>query len=131
MLQTEQRKDKNMPYQTGSWETVYWEWIEAFCKFGFDDGDGMVMTHRVVEAIEELGYKAVSNTWGCHNEVISQVYTTGPGEEDYKETNYWGNANGYMVEDYTVGYDDPRLHLPKDIIDHLNKTFGTCSEWPG
>ena len=38
-----------MPY-----EHIYWEWEDAFDKFGFEDGDGLVMTHKVAEFIDSL-----------------------------------------------------------------------------
>ena len=34
---------------------TYWTWEEAFDKFGFNDGDGLVMTYEVADFIGELG----------------------------------------------------------------------------
>ena len=30
-----------------------WSWEEAFDKFGFNDGDGLVMTNRVVQVLRD------------------------------------------------------------------------------
>jgi hypothetical protein len=33
-----------------------WSWDEAFNKFGFGDGDGLVMTNQVADALRAAGY---------------------------------------------------------------------------
>ena len=35
---------------------VYWEWEEAFNKFGFDDGDGPNFTRIVADLLYNLGW---------------------------------------------------------------------------
>lgn len=34
-----------------------WSWEEAFDKFGFGDGDDLVMTEKVAEALRKNGYE--------------------------------------------------------------------------
>lgn len=83
----------------------YWQWEEAFDKFGFGDGDGLVMTHRVVSALETAGYAVVSEPWGIHNVVITSIKRKG------KEL---------IPAGVNLGYDDPRHYLPKSIVQLLD-----------
>ena len=85
-----------------------WKWEEAFEKFGFDDGDGMVMTDTVVEALETAGYTVKSEAWGLHNVIITSIKCKGRERIPAK-------AN--------VGYDDPRKYLPKAVIKVLDAAF--------
>ncbi len=47
--------------------TLHWDWIEAFEKFGFGDGDGQVETWQVETALVEAGYEVRVEQWGWHN----------------------------------------------------------------
>ena len=53
---------------------TYWTWEEAFDKFGFNDGDGLVMTYEVADFIGELGYEVEANGWGMHNTIITKLF---------------------------------------------------------
>lgn len=37
--------------------TITWSWTEAFDKFGFDDGDGLVMTWHVADVLNAAGFQ--------------------------------------------------------------------------
>ena len=86
---------------------INWGWEEAFDKFGFGDGDAMIMTHHVERAIEGLGYTVWSDSWGCHNTIITHLSKDG---EDF-------------LKDVRVGYDDPRMYLPDDLVEALDEIF--------
>ncbi len=95
----------------GNTDDPYWEWEEAFDKFGFGDGDGVVQTWRVADALEEAGYLVQITPWGMHNTVITSILRGGVelmpiGEEGRK-----------------IGYDDPRTYLPDAIIELLDEQF--------
>lgn len=85
-----------------------WTWEEAFDKFGFGDGDGLVLTDIVADALREAGYRVEVHPWGMHNVVI-----TGISRAD----------TSLIPETATVGYDNPRGYLPGDIIELLDNTF--------
>ena len=87
--------------------TIDWSWEEAFDKFGFDDGDGMVMTHKVELALEKLGYTVSAESWGLHNTIVAHL------SKDGKD----------LLEGVTVGYDDPREYLPDDLVEALDEFF--------
>ena len=86
---------------------INWGWEEAFDKFGFGDGDAMIMTHHVEGAIEGLGYTVWSDSWGCHNTIITNL---SKGGEDF-------------LKDVRIGYDDPRMYLPDDLVEALDEIF--------
>ncbi|MEQ1694822.1 MAG: hypothetical protein ABL901_03180 [Hyphomicrobiaceae bacterium] len=86
-----------------------WDWDEAFNKFGFGDGDGLVHTATVVEVLTKAGYKAESFMWGMHNTIISSIKRKGKEQ---------------IPESAVVGYDDPREYLPRRIVKLLDKHFG-------
>ena len=90
---------------------VHWCWEEAFSKFGFDDGDGLNMTDVVQEFLESLGWKVKAVTYGVHNYAIIEVQ---------KDT---------MLLKFN-GYINPRVALPKEVIDALNKEFEEESCFP-
>jgi hypothetical protein len=57
-----------------AYKTVYWDWREAFSKFGFDDGDGWNGTDLVSSFMsEEFGLNIYCETWGFHNYMIMEV----------------------------------------------------------
>ena len=87
----------------------YWRWEEAFDKFGFEDGDGQVMTDTVVEALCKAGYTVAAEPWGFHNVVITSI------KRDGSELIPAGSE---------IGYDAPRDYLPADIIDLLDEKLG-------
>ena len=90
-----------------------WRWTEAFEKFGFDDGDGLVMTETVVNVLAAAGYAVSSFMWGMHNTIISSI-RRGRTELIPKGTK--------------VGYDDPRQYLPTEIIALLDERFDRNEE---
>ena len=89
-------------------ETHSWKWEEAFDKFGFGDGDSLVMTEYVAATLRGAGYAVVVAPWGVHNVVIEQI----------------GRDGMDLIPDtVNVGYDDPRDYLPKSIVELLNAAF--------
>ena len=86
-----------------------WSWEEAFDKFGFGDGDGIVMTEHVAKALRKAGYGVTTEPWGCHNVTVTSI-TNKKGSELIPET-----AN--------CGYDEPRDYLPARIIKVLDNAF--------
>lgn len=89
--------------------TIDWSWEEAFDKFGFGDGDSLVMTDHVADALREHGYVVTTHEWGSHNTIITSIVGK-RGKELIPAT-----AN--------VGYDDPRKYLPARIRRMLDKAF--------
>lgn len=86
-----------------------WSWTEAFDKFGFDDGDGLVMTHEVVQVLEEAGYVVEDHQWGMHNTVIFSIKRDGIAQ---------------IPDGSAIGYADPREYLPAEIITLLDDKLG-------
>ena len=86
----------------------HWSWVEAFDKFGFGDGDGLVMTDAVVRVLRDAGYTISADPWGFHNVVITSIELNGVER---------------IPEDAKVGYDDPRDYLPASIIALLDATL--------
>ena len=85
-----------------------WCWEEAFDKFGFEDGDGLVMTEAVANSLRNDGYTVIVEPWGCHNITIASI-KRGAKELIPAKTN--------------LGYDDPRTYLPKKIVALLDAAF--------
>lgn len=85
---------------------ITWSWEEAFDKFGFGDGDGLVMTDVVVSVLTDAGYSVTAEPWGLHNVTIMSIKSA-DGTELIPST-----AN--------IGYDDPRSYLPHAIITLLD-----------
>jgi hypothetical protein len=90
-------------------ESHSWSWEEAFDKFGFGDGDGIVMTEHVAEALRKASYTVTTEPWGMHNVTISSINSK-TGEE-------------MIPDDIVDGYDNPRDYLPKHIITLLDEAF--------
>lgn len=86
--------------------TTTWSWEEAFDKFGFEDGDGLVMTHVVVAVLTDAGYNVTAEPWGMHNVVIISITATGGAE--------------LIPSTANLGYDEPRDYLPEAIIKLLD-----------
>lgn len=95
--------------------TVDWSWEEAFDKFGFNDGDGLVMTEQVAAALRAHGYTVVVEAWGIHNVTIASIKTD-MGEEIIP------------FESINFGYDDARDYLPKHIVSVLDAAFADGEE---
>lgn len=85
-----------------------WTWEEAFDKFGFGDGDGIVMTDAVVGTLQAAGYAVDAHPWGCHNIVIASIKRDGIE---------------MIPETAKVGYDYPCDYLPADIVALLDAAF--------
>jgi hypothetical protein len=110
---------------------VEWEWEDAFSKFGFEDGDGWNGTNIVCHAIDALGYNTVPDGWGCHNYLIMDIEKDGKSIlfDDVRgswnaETVARMTKNGVTdISDSFIGYTDPHLFLPDDILEVLNATF--------
>jgi len=83
----------------------HWTWEEAFDKFGFGDGDGLVMTEHVAEAIRAAGYTVTTVVWGMHNVIIRSI------KRDEVEL---------IPDTAELGYGDPRTYLPDDIVTLLD-----------
>ena len=91
---------------------IYWEWEEAFSKFGFGDGDGPNFTHLVVDFIDSLGYEAFGKDWGLHNYMIVKILDK-DGNDIMKQSK----------REIEIGYDDPRDYLPSKIVKALDENF--------
>ena len=87
----------------------HWSWDEAFYKFGFGDGDGLVETYTVADVLKEAGYAVIATKWGLHNVVITSIKK---GDQELIP---------YDNPDYQFGYDCARDHFPKEIIDLLDE----------
>lgn len=85
-----------------------WNWEEAFDKFGFGDGDGLVMTEHVANALRYHGYAVTVEPWGCHNITIASIQL-GSIEQ--------------IPDTAPVGYGNPREYLPPVIVQLLDEAF--------
>ncbi len=85
-----------------------WSWEEAFDKFGFEDGDGLVMTDHVADFLRSTGLSVTVQQYGFHNLVITNIERDG---------------QSLIPEPTQLGYDDPRDYLPEDIVDDLDRHF--------
>lgn len=93
--------------------TTFWSWEEAFDKFGFDDGEGIVMTEHVAAALRAHGYSVTVEPWGCHNVIITSIAT---------------KKGRQIIPDCNLGYDDPRDYLPNRIVKLLDAAFPAHQE---
>lgn len=84
------------------------QWLseEAFEKFGFEDGDGLVMTDAVAHVLREAGLTVTTQHWGLHNVIITAIARDGVS---------------LIPEGTRLGYDDPRQYLPEDIVALLDQ----------
>lgn len=86
-----------------------WDWEEAFDKFGFGDGDGLVMTESVARTLREAGYAVTTHHWGMHNVIITSIKL----------------ADAEQIPEKTrLGYDNPRDYLPAAIVTLLDTALG-------
>ncbi len=85
-----------------------WSWEEAFDKFGFEDGDGLVMTDHVADFLRSTGLSVTVQQYGFHNLVITDIERDCPS---------------LIPETAQPGYDDPRDYLPEDIVRDLDRRF--------
>jgi len=88
-----------------------WNWIDAFDKFGFNDGDGQVETPLVASALMEAGFEVELDGWGMHNDVITSIKGNGVEMIPYNDP------------EYTFGYSDPSLYFPEEIVVLLDELF--------
>lgn len=93
--------------------TQTWNWEEAFDKFGFGDGDDIVMTEHVAEALRKVGYIVNVEAWGCHNVVITSIERRG---------------KSLIPDNANLGYADPRDYLPARIVKFLDRAFTDNTE---
>lgn len=85
-----------------------WQWEEAFYKFGFHDGEGLIVTENVADVLRKAGFTVEIQAWGIHNVVITRIERDGTSQ---------------IPADALLGRDDPRSYLPKEIIDILDQEF--------
>jgi hypothetical protein len=88
--------------------TIQWNWEEAFCKFGFLDGDGQIETQNIADALTEAGYEVIIQEWGMHNTIITHIK-----KFELEQ----------IPDDVKLGYDNPREYLPAEIVELLDKLF--------
>lgn len=98
-------------------EKLKWQWIEAFYKFGFDDGDGNIETGSVVDFLKEAGFRAKTFKWIPHNTIIVSI------QKDRVE--YMPNK----ISGYRIGYHNPREYLPAYLIEMLDIAFPPTSDF--
>lgn len=94
---------------------THWSWTEAFDKFGFEDGEGLVMTEHVAEVLRAHGYTVQTEPWGIHNITVSSIKS----------------AKGKELIPFnriSFGYADAREYLPKRIIKLLDEAFTDTTE---
>lgn len=90
--------------------TVHWSWEEAFDKFGFGDGEGLIMTETVADALRARDYIVQVRPWGIHNVTIASIKNK-KGKEQIP------------LAAIRFGYDDARDYLPKRIVTLLDAAF--------
>jgi len=94
-----------------AYKTVYWDWREAFSKFGFDDGDGWNGTDLVVDFIRtEFQVWLYADTWGCHNYMIKEIRDK--------------QGESLIPDEVEVGYDAPEGWMPQEWVEKLDDHFG-------
>lgn len=86
-----------------------WDWEDAFMHYGFNSGDGVIMTDDVANALRQNGYEVDVDTWPMHNPVITSIKRC--GEE-------------CIPKSVDTVHDAPRDYLPQHVIDVLDAAFG-------
>ena len=96
--------------------------------------------------IESLGYECETENWGCHNYMIFDIKKDGKSIL-FPEPNLIGSNLDHWLPEIEqrigdrdasakdprrrslepLGYEEPRLYLPDDIIKHLDSVF--TDEW--
>jgi hypothetical protein len=113
---------------------IKWDWGDSFLKFGHSDGRYSFLTYKVAEFIEEhCGFTPEINEWGCHNTVITDLIC-----QNTEKSVLFFNENGsdswlpkiknkitQLNQNYDVrfGYITPRIFLPGELIDRLDREF--------
>ena len=92
----------------------YWSWEDAFLKFGFGDGEAVVMTQAVAEVLRKAGYAVNVVPWGLHNVVIDSILK--------------GGIELIPMQRIRFGYDEPRDYLPKKVIRLLDRELSNKAE---
>ena len=99
----------------------YWEWEDAFSKFGFNDGDGWNGTYLVSDFIDTLGYQTSCDNWGIHNYLITDIRKDGKSilfkEDANGSLDAWLPHLAHIKE--PLGYAEPSSYLPKEMLDEL------------
>ena len=98
----------------GCHSSFRWDWEEAFYKFGFGDGDGIIMTEHVADIIRKAGYSVETSGWYLHNIVIGSIKQ--------------GDVELIPQQGIAFGYDNPRDYLPEVIINLLDRHFDEDAE---
>lgn len=93
---------------------VWGIWQDAFCKFGYADGDGKVLTPQVETVLEQAGYDVRYGQWGCHNLLIYSVM----------------HNDMEFIPKSSVGYQRPDDYLPNEVIALMDKAFPSVSALP-
>lgn len=84
----------------------WWRWEEAFDKFGFNDGDGQVMTEAVADVLRSAGYVVCVFDTGSHNKVIIEI----------------AKKSRQLISLHVKrGYDKPREYLPAEVVALLDE----------
>lgn len=91
-----------------------WSWEDAFEKFGFGDGEGVVMTEAVADVLRTAGYTVSVEPWGIHNVVIDSITKSGVEQIPFQRIRF--------------GYDDPRDYLPKKLVRLLDRELSATAE---
>jgi hypothetical protein len=88
------------------------KWVDAFDKYGYEDGDGTIHTPAIAEFLESKGYQVEYESYGHHNTIITELI----------------DPNGKLVvrigEGGYKGYEDPRGYLPAKLVEMLDEEFG-------
>jgi len=83
--------------------------LDAFNKWGNNNGASCHISHDVVEVIEALGYTVLEEGWGMHNPYVIKKISNG------LQIVY--PMKGYQIGGYDIRY--PLSVLPPDIIEAL------------
>ena len=103
---------------------TYWEWEDAFSKFGFNDGDGWNGTYLVSDFILTLGYETSCDNWGIHNYLITDIRKDGKSILFKEDAD--GSLNAWLPHIHvqgTLGYVNPSMYLPEELVEELNTHF--------
>ena len=108
-----------------------WDWQEAFCKFGFDDGDGWNGTYLVAAYIDSKGYECVCDWRGSHNFMIMDILKNKNSilfePDNLVKVMRWRLHRKWLphlshIKD-GIGYARPESYLPSQLVNDLNARF--------